>query len=186
MLQIGITSAPMPTRSSNDQAAPRPADALGNIRELGVQNLIASCLNDACRHTALIDVSNYPAETEVPSSARAWSAPSAAAGATRSAFAAGETIRECAVVPAGSIRSPIKAVPKSLSRIADFRFLALRIEFGCLMKPVRHELCRGVQCLSNWAASVSDTALTTWLVWGLSSRSRRLTLMMSVAFRSAK
>jgi hypothetical protein len=29
--------------------------------------LIASCLNDACRHTALIDVSSYPAETEVPS-----------------------------------------------------------------------------------------------------------------------
>ena len=39
---------------------------LGNMRELGVQNLIASCLNDACRHTALIDVSNYPADTEVP------------------------------------------------------------------------------------------------------------------------
>jgi hypothetical protein len=40
---------------------------LGNMRELGVQNLIASCLNDACRHTALIDVSSYPAETEVTS-----------------------------------------------------------------------------------------------------------------------
>jgi transposase len=39
---------------------------LANMRELGVQNLIASCLNDACRHTALIDVSNYPADTEVP------------------------------------------------------------------------------------------------------------------------
>jgi hypothetical protein len=33
---------------------------------LGVQRLVAFCLNDACRHTALIDVSNYPAETEVP------------------------------------------------------------------------------------------------------------------------
>jgi hypothetical protein len=40
---------------------------LGNMRELGVQRLLASCLNDACRHTALIDVSSYPAETEVPS-----------------------------------------------------------------------------------------------------------------------
>ena len=39
---------------------------LGNMRELGVQRLTASCLNDACRHTALIDVSSYPAETEVP------------------------------------------------------------------------------------------------------------------------
>ena len=39
---------------------------LGNMRELGVHHLIASCLNDACRHTALINVSGYPAETEVP------------------------------------------------------------------------------------------------------------------------
>ena len=44
-----------------------PAMTLGNMRELGVQRLIASCLNDACRHVALIDVSAYPAETEVPS-----------------------------------------------------------------------------------------------------------------------
>jgi hypothetical protein len=34
---------------------------------LGVRRLIASCLNDACRHVALIDVSSHPAETEVPS-----------------------------------------------------------------------------------------------------------------------
>jgi hypothetical protein len=27
---------------------------------------LVAYLNDACRHTALIDVSNYPAETEVP------------------------------------------------------------------------------------------------------------------------
>jgi hypothetical protein len=39
---------------------------LGNMRDLGVRNLIASCLSDACRHTALMDVSNYPAETECP------------------------------------------------------------------------------------------------------------------------
>jgi hypothetical protein len=31
-----------------------------------VQRLVASCLNDACRHVALIDVSSYPADTEVP------------------------------------------------------------------------------------------------------------------------
>ena len=36
---------------------------LGNMRELGVHHLIAFCLNDACRHMALIDVSSYPAET---------------------------------------------------------------------------------------------------------------------------
>jgi hypothetical protein len=39
---------------------------LGNMRELGVGRLIASCLNDACRHTALIEVWSYPAETELP------------------------------------------------------------------------------------------------------------------------
>ena len=40
---------------------------LKNMREQGVHHLIAVCLNEACRHQALIDVSNYPAETEVPS-----------------------------------------------------------------------------------------------------------------------
>ena len=39
---------------------------LGNMRALGVQHLIASCLNNACRHVALIDVSSYPHDTEVP------------------------------------------------------------------------------------------------------------------------
>jgi hypothetical protein len=39
---------------------------LGNMRQLGVQNLIAPCLNDACRHVALINVWSYPAETEIP------------------------------------------------------------------------------------------------------------------------
>ena len=39
---------------------------LGNMRELGVERLVASCLNDACRHVALIEVRSYPAETEVP------------------------------------------------------------------------------------------------------------------------
>jgi hypothetical protein len=43
-----------------------PGMTLGNMRALGVQRLVAYCLNDACRHTALIDVSSYPADTEVP------------------------------------------------------------------------------------------------------------------------
>jgi len=34
---------------------------LANMRELGVIRLIASCLNDACRHSALIEVWTYPA-----------------------------------------------------------------------------------------------------------------------------
>jgi len=37
------------------------------MRDLGVQRLLASCLNDACRLTALIDVSSYPGDTEIPS-----------------------------------------------------------------------------------------------------------------------
>jgi hypothetical protein len=43
-----------------------PPMTLGNMRDLGVQRLVASCLNDACRHVALIDVWSYPAETEIP------------------------------------------------------------------------------------------------------------------------
>ena len=39
---------------------------LGNMRQLGVQRLVATCLNDACRHQGLIDVSKYPDDTEVP------------------------------------------------------------------------------------------------------------------------
>ena len=37
-----------------------------NMYEQGVHHLIAFCLNDACRHSALIDVAKYRAETEVP------------------------------------------------------------------------------------------------------------------------
>jgi len=44
-----------------------PSMTLGNMRHLGVHRLLATCLNDACRHQGLIDVSNYPADTEVPS-----------------------------------------------------------------------------------------------------------------------
>ena len=48
---------------------PGPPMTLGNMRDLGVHRLVASCLNDACRHVALIDVSAYPAETECRRSA---------------------------------------------------------------------------------------------------------------------
>ncbi len=39
---------------------------LANMRAQGVHRLICYCLNDACRHQALIDVSSYPADTPVP------------------------------------------------------------------------------------------------------------------------
>jgi hypothetical protein len=50
----------------NPKHPPGPAMTLENMRQLGVQNLVASFLNDACRHTALVDVSSYPADTGVP------------------------------------------------------------------------------------------------------------------------
>jgi hypothetical protein len=39
---------------------------LANMREQGVHNLIAYCLNHSCRHHAIIDASSYPADTPVP------------------------------------------------------------------------------------------------------------------------
>jgi hypothetical protein len=38
---------------------------LGKMRQNGVRNLIGYCLNDSCRHSALIDVSGYPDDLEV-------------------------------------------------------------------------------------------------------------------------
>jgi hypothetical protein len=37
-----------------------PPMDLANMRRQGVHHLIAYCLNDSCRHQALIDVSSYP------------------------------------------------------------------------------------------------------------------------------
>ena len=39
---------------------------LANMRRQGVHSLIAYCLNDACRHQAVIDVSRYPGDIPVP------------------------------------------------------------------------------------------------------------------------
>jgi hypothetical protein len=44
-----------------------PADDARQHARADVQHPLAFCLNDACRHQALIDVSSYPADTEVPS-----------------------------------------------------------------------------------------------------------------------
>jgi hypothetical protein len=41
-----------------------PPMTLANMRALGVQRLLVSCLNHACRHNALLDVSSYPAERD--------------------------------------------------------------------------------------------------------------------------
>ena len=43
-----------------------PPMTLGNMRRLGVQRLIGYCLNHSCRHSALIDVSRFANEVEVP------------------------------------------------------------------------------------------------------------------------
>jgi hypothetical protein len=42
---------------------PGPPMTLGNMRELGVQHPIAYCLNKACRHQELIDVSTRDHQT---------------------------------------------------------------------------------------------------------------------------
>jgi hypothetical protein len=39
---------------------------LGNMRHLGVQRLVAHCLNPSCRHEGLIDVSKFADDVEVP------------------------------------------------------------------------------------------------------------------------
>ena len=44
-----------------------PPMTLGNMRGLGVQRLIASCLNDECQAYGADRVSGYPAGTERPS-----------------------------------------------------------------------------------------------------------------------
>jgi hypothetical protein len=54
---------------------------LGNMRKQGVQRLIAFCLNDSCRHQAIIDVSKYPAPRSRGSEPRS-NAPNAALAAT--------------------------------------------------------------------------------------------------------
>ena len=39
-----------------------PPMTLGNMRHLGVKQLVAYCLRDECRHAGLIDVSKYPGQ----------------------------------------------------------------------------------------------------------------------------
>ena len=45
---------------------PGPPMDLGNMRRLGVQRLVAHCLNPSCRHEGLIDVSKYADDVAVP------------------------------------------------------------------------------------------------------------------------
>src|SRR6516162_6569880 len=49
----------------NQRHPPGSPITLGNMRELGVRHLIGFCHNDACRHSALIDVSDCPDHVEV-------------------------------------------------------------------------------------------------------------------------
>jgi hypothetical protein len=60
--------------ANKQRHAPGPPMTLGNMREQGVQHLIAYCLNDACRHQALIDMSNCPDGTQLAPLGRGWCA----------------------------------------------------------------------------------------------------------------
>ena len=53
------------------------------MRKQGVRRLIAFCLNDSCRHQALIEVWSYPANTEIAYFRRRVVLRNAAHGATR-------------------------------------------------------------------------------------------------------
>jgi hypothetical protein len=46
---------------------PGPAMTLGNMRVLGVQRLLVSCLNPDRLHSTLFDVSHYDDDLEIPS-----------------------------------------------------------------------------------------------------------------------
>ena len=54
-----------PTVWPKDKEPPGPPIDLANMRRQGVRTLIAYCLNDACRHQALVEVWSYPANTEI-------------------------------------------------------------------------------------------------------------------------
>src|SRR5262245_40664747 len=53
--------------SDEGQATSRPPMTLGNMRSLGVERLLVSCLNQACRHEVVFDVSSYPDDMDVQS-----------------------------------------------------------------------------------------------------------------------
>jgi hypothetical protein len=94
------------TTMAQGKHPPGPPMTLGNMREQGVQHLIAFCHNDACRHQAIIDVSKYPDDVEVPwfvGLSNAASAGGAGAGSTCGRI--GKRSRECRRIggrPAGS------------------------------------------------------------------------------------
>jgi hypothetical protein len=50
----------------NKQTDTGPPITPGNLRHLGVHRLVTHCLNPACRHEGLIDVSSYTDDVEVP------------------------------------------------------------------------------------------------------------------------
>jgi hypothetical protein len=53
-----------PTPSKTNHAGGRGI-TLGEMRELGIRHLWISCLNRACQHDALLDVSSYPAGVQI-------------------------------------------------------------------------------------------------------------------------
>jgi len=52
--------------AANPKHPPGPPMNLANMRRQSVRSLIAYCLNDSCRHQAVIDVSSYPGDTPMP------------------------------------------------------------------------------------------------------------------------
>ena len=76
---------------------------LGNMRSLGVHHLIDYCHNDACRHSALIDVSDAPDVIEVPEFGKR--AKCGKCGGKRAAELEGSGRRSCRMIEHGPLVS---------------------------------------------------------------------------------
>ena len=70
----------MPVKAKHPSGPPMD---LANMRRQGVRTLIAYCLNDACRHQALIEVWSYPPKRKSRTSRTASYVQSAGRGEIR-------------------------------------------------------------------------------------------------------
>ena len=92
---------------------------LGNMRHLGVQRLMISCLNPKCLHGAVLDVSAWPAKTAVPSFIPAWSVATAAVSAS-TCVRTGKSSR-------GQAQATLEAEPLATSPFPLCYFLGMTI-----------------------------------------------------------
>jgi hypothetical protein len=125
---------------------------LGNMRHLGVQHLVATCLKDACRHQGLIDVSKYPDDVEAPRfGSKVVCAKSAG--------------------PNLAARPPLRGQPFLLCRGAPFGYVFRLLILGAV---------RGV-CLSEGKSLLADATPRTFPAARSSDQSRSRARPLGVA-----